>query len=152
MSEGEINSEIKAEEAPFIPSEPNPFWKKNAEKIVGESISSIEDTAKQFVTINGVLQGIYFHAIAFSDMKNTSFHSVLIYASPLVLWFLSLFFAVLVLFRNKYNININSSKISKKCFEKIVTGKYRLLWISGIFLVLSFAALIIAFLRYLSMV
>jgi hypothetical protein len=150
MTEGEVESEVLAEDAPFVPSEPNPFWKKNAEKIVGESISSIEDTAKQFVTINGVLQGIYFHAIAFSDMKSAPFHTVLIYALPMVLWFLSLFFAVLVLFRNKYKININSSEISKKSFEKIVVGKYTLLRVSGFFLVLSFAALIIAFSRYLS--
>jgi hypothetical protein len=140
------------EEYPVVINEPNPFWQKNAEKMVGESISSIEDTAKQFVTINGVLQGLYFHAFAFSDMKNAPYHTLLIYATPLVLWFLSLFFAVLVLFRNKYKININSSEISKKCFEKIVVGKYRLLWVSGFFLVLSFAVLILAFLRYLSMV
>lgn len=150
MTESEVENEVAADDTPFVPSEPNPFWKKNAEKIVGESVSSIEDTAKQFVAINGILQGIYFHAIAFSDMKNAPFHTVLIYASPLVLWFLSLLFAVLVLFRNKYNININSSEISKKSFEKIVIGKYRLLWISGLFLVLSFAALMIAFLRYLN--
>lgn len=152
MTKGEVDSGVVANDAPLVSSEPNPFWKKNAEKIVGESISSIEDTAKQFVTINGVLQGIYFHAIAFSDIKNAPFHSVLIYASPLTLWFLSLFFAVLVLFRKRYKININSSEISKNSFEKIVVGKYRLLWVSGFFLVLSFAALIIVFLRYLNIV
>ena len=135
MIENEVDSKVDAENIHDIPLEPNPFWKKNAEKIIGESISSIEDTAKQFVTISGVLQGIYFHAIAFSDLKNASFHTILIYVTPLVLWFLSLLFAVFVLFRNKYKININSSEISKQCFEKIVVGKYRLLWVSGFFLV-----------------
>jgi hypothetical protein len=72
MTEGEVDSGVVAEDAPFVYSEPNPFWKKNAEKIVGESVSGIEDTAKQFVTITGLLQGIYFHAIAFSDMKGAS--------------------------------------------------------------------------------
>jgi len=132
-----------------VPVEPNPFWKKNAEKIVGESISSMEDTAKQFVTITGLLQGVYFHAIAFSYIKTASSPSALIYAAPLVLWFLSLLFAVFVLYRNKYGININSSQDSKGKFEEIVVWKYRLLSVSGLFLVLSFAALILAFLRYL---
>src|SRR5665647_205137 len=136
----DIEIEINEEATPIVFNEPNPFWKQNAAKIVGESISSMEDTAKQFVTITGLLQGIYFHAIAFSDMKNSPCHSVLIYAAPLVLWFMSLLFAVLVLFRKRYKININSSQDSKEKFEKIVVWKYRMLWVSGMFLVLSFAA------------
>ncbi len=70
MTEGEIESGAGEEEIPFVSAEPNPFWKKNAEKLVGESISAVEDTAKQFVVVTGLLQGIYFHAIAFSDMKD----------------------------------------------------------------------------------
>ena len=149
MTEGEIGSGAGEEEIPFVPAEPNPFWKKNAEKLVGESISVVEDTAKQFVVVTGLLQGIYFHAIAFSDIKGASGYSILIYLAPLVLWFLSLVFAVMVLFRKRYEININSTSDSKKKFEEMVKIKYRYIRISGIFLVLSFVALAIAFLYYL---
>lgn len=137
------------EEAPVREAEPNPFWKQNAEKLVGESISSVEDTAKQFVIITGLLEGIYFHAITFSDVKSMEGGSVLIYAAPLVLWLISLIFAVMVLVRKKYGININSSRDSKEKFEKILEGKYQLIRISGVFLILSFVALTIALLHYL---
>lgn len=142
--------EIIEEEIPVVPVEPNPFWKQNAEKLVGESISSMEDSAKQFIAITGLLQGIYFHAITFSDIREGLRFSVLIYTAPLLLWLLSLVFAMLVLFRKKYGININSSRDSKENFEKIVAGKYKFIWISGVFLILSFVALIIAVLHYMN--
>lgn len=149
MTEGEVESGAGEEEIHFVPAEPNPFWKKNAEKLVGESISVVEDTAKQFVVVTGLLQGIYFHAIAFSDMKGAEGYSILIYLVPLVLWLLSLIFAVMVLLRKRYEININSTSNSKEIFEEIVKIKYRYIRISGFFLVLSFVALAVAVLHYL---
>ena len=109
----------------------------------------MEDTAKQFVTITGLLEGIYFHAIAFSDVKNVEGISVLIYAAPLVLWLASLIFALMVLVRKKYGININSSRKSKETFEEILEEKYKHIRISSVFLILSFVALIIALLHYM---
>jgi len=149
MTEGEVESGAGEEDIPYVPAEPNPFWKKNAEKIVGESISVVEDTAKQFVVVTGLLQGIYFHAIAFSDIKQAEGYSVLIYLAPLVLWLLSLLFAVMVLFRKRYEININSTRDSKKKFEDMVKIKYRYIRISGSFLILSFVALAIVIFHYL---
>jgi len=149
MTACEIEIGAVAEDIRSVPAEPNPFWKKNAEKIVGESISIVDDTAKQFVAITGLLQGIYFHAITFSDMKGAKGYSTLIYMAPLVLWFLSLIFALIVLLRKRYKININSTSDSKEKFEEMVNIKYRYIQISGVFLVLSFVALAIAILRYL---
>lgn len=146
---GEEAESENDEEIPVVLTEPNPFWKQNAEKLIGESISSVEDTAKQFVTITGLLEGIYFHAIMFSDLKNVEGISVLIYAAPLVLWFASLIFAVKVLVRKKYDININSSRKSKETFEEILEEKYKLIRRSSVFLILSFMALIIALLHYM---
>ncbi|AKB46980.1 hypothetical protein MSKOL_1203 [Methanosarcina sp. Kolksee] len=149
-TEGEVESGAGERNIPLVPVEPNPFWKKNAEKLVGESISVVEDTAKQFVVVTGLLQGIYFHAIAFSDMKGAEGYSILVYLAPLVLWLLSLIFAVMVLFRKRYEININSTRDSKEKFEDMVKIKYRYIRISGFLLILSFVALAIAFLHYLS--
>ena len=55
MNGEEAESETD-EEIPVETAEPNPFWKQNAEKLVGESISSVEDSAKQFIAITGLLQ------------------------------------------------------------------------------------------------
>lgn len=151
MTEEEVESGTGEEEIPYFSAELNPFWKKNAEKLVGESISVVEDTAKQFVVVTGLLQGIYFHAIVFSDIKGEDGYSVLIYLAPFVLWLLSLIFAVMVLFRKRYEININSTSNSKEVFEDMVKIKYRYIRISGFFLVLSFVSLAAAFLHYLDM-
>jgi uncharacterized membrane protein len=129
MTGEEAESETDIEEIPVVPTEPNPFWKQNAEKLVGESISSVEDTAKQFVTVTGLLEGIYFHAITFSDVRHMEGSSVLIYVAPLILWLLSLIFAVMVLIRKKYDLNINSSRDSKEKFGKI--GRVRELLINS---------------------
>lgn len=152
-SEGLIGEAPRSESdeggIPVVTTESNPFWKQNAEKLVGESISSVEDTAKQFVTVAGLLEGIYFHAITFSDIRHEVGISILIYVAPLVLWLLCLIFAMMVLFRKKYEININSSRDSKEKFETILKRKYQLLQISGVFLIISFVALIIAVLHYM---
>lgn len=137
-------------EPPIIPVEPNPFWRENAQKLVGESISTIEDVAKQLIAVNSLLEGIYFHAIAFSDLKPVLTNTTAaIYLAPILLWLLSLVFAVLTLAPKAYSININSSRDSKERFEEIVAKKHGMLKISEVFLILSFIALFAAVAHYL---
>ncbi len=137
-------------EPPIIPIEPNPFWRENARKLVGESISTIEDVAKQLIAVNSLLEGIYFHAIAFSDVKPILTGWIAgIYLAPILLWLLSLVFAVLTLAPKAYGININSSRDSKETFEEIVAKKHGMLKISEAFLILSFLALFAAVAHYL---
>ena len=138
------------EEVPEIPIEPNPFWRENAKKLVGESIYSIEEVAKQLILVNSLLEGIYFHAITSSDIKTVlNGWTAVIYIGPVVLWLLSLISAILVLSPSKYNININSTSDSKEIFDKILSNDYRMLKISEISLVASFIAIIITTWHYL---
>ena len=118
---------------------------------MGESISTIEDVAKQLIAVNSLLEGIYFHAITFSDVKPvmTSTWITVIYLSPIFLWLMSLVFAVLTLSPNAYKININSSSASKETFEEIVSKKHGMLKVSEVFLILSFIALMVALAHYL---
>lgn len=139
------------DEPPIITPEPNPFWRENAQKLVGESISTIEEVAKQLIAVNSLLEGIYFHAITFSDVKPaiaTTWIAV-IYLAPIFLWLMSLVFAVLTLSPNVYKININSSSASKETFEEIVSNKHGMLKVSGFFLIISFVALMVAMGHYL---
>lgn len=140
-------------EPPIIHVEPNPFWRENARKLVGESISTIEDVAKQLIAVNSLLEGIYFHAIAFSDVKPVLTNSTAaVYLAPILLWLLSLVFAVLTLAPKAYSININSSRDSKERFEEIVSKKHVMLkWSEG-FLIVSFIALMFAVAHYLFVV
>ena len=117
---------------------------------MGESISSVEGAAKQLIAVNSLLEGIYFHAITFSDLKPQMSESIAaLYLAPIALWLFSLIFAVLTLFPKSYGININSSSDSKKTYEEIASKKHWRLKISGFFLILSFVALMIALAHYL---
>jgi hypothetical protein len=139
------------DEPPIVPTKLNPFWKKNAEKLVGESVSIIEDVAKQIIVVTSLLEGLYFHAITFSDLRGSlSGGMVWVYLSPIALWLASLFFAMWTLLPEAHEININSTRSSKEVFEKIVSEKHLRLKIAEAFLLASFLPLMIAVYYYLT--
>lgn len=139
------------DEPPVIVPKPNPFWKENARKLVGESISTIGAVAKQIIVVAGLLEGLYFHAITFSDLRGSlSGGMVWVYLSPIVLWLASLFFAMWTLLPEAREININSTRSCKKTFENIVSEKHLRLMISEALLLASFLPLIVAVYYYLT--
>ena len=122
-----------------LPVAPDPnlkFWKDTAKGLLGESIKSIEETAKQIIGVAGILEGLYFHAIAFSDVRGTlnSPWQVILFLAPLAVWLASLSLAVLVFFPRTYDTNISSWRESRTTFEQIVVYKHRMLKTAGIFL------------------
>jgi hypothetical protein len=138
-------------EPPVVPVRLNPFWKENARKLVGESISTIEDVAKQIIVVTSLLEGLYFHAIAFSDLRGVlNGDLLLVFLAPIVLWIMSLFFAMLTLLPKAHRININATSSSKETFEKIVSEKHLLLIASEAFLLASFLPLLFAVYYYLT--
>ena len=140
-----------SDEPPVIVAEPNPFWKENAKKLVGESISTIEGVAKQIVVVTSLLEGLYFHAITFSDLRGSlSGSMLLVYLAPIVLWLASLFFAMWTLSPKAHDININSSRDSKETFEDIVSEKHLKLKVAEALLLSSFLPLLIAVYYYLT--
>ncbi len=141
------------EEPPMTSSEPNPFWRENAQRLVSESISTIEEVAKQLIAVNSILEGIYFAAITFSEIKPILTNiTAAIYLAPILFWILSLVFAVLTLSPKSYAININSSRDSKERFNEIISKKHAMLVWSEIFLILSFIAIFTAVAHYLLVV
>jgi uncharacterized membrane protein len=139
------------DEPPVIPPKPNPFWKENAKRLVGESVSTIEDVAKQLIVVTSLLEGLYFHAITFSDLRGSlSGWLIFVYIAPIVLWLTSLFFAMWTLLPEAHEININSTRSSKETFEDIVTVKHLRLMISEAFLLASFLPLLAAVYYYLA--
>ena len=128
--------EVTAEPPVFVP-EPNPFWKKNAENLVGESISSMADVAKQIIVVTSLLEGLYFHAITFSDLRGMlDGGQLLVYLMPIAPVAPGL-------------DDINSSHESKQTFEEIVNTKYYRLKMAEVFLIASFLPLMIATYCYL---
>jgi hypothetical protein len=138
-------------EPPTIIPEPDPFWRENAKKLVEGSVDTLDSMAKQLIVLVSLLEGLYFHAIAFSDLRGTlSGQLIWFYIAPIALWMASLLFAVLTLFPKAYNINIGSSRNSKETYELIVSMKHFRLKIAAAFLVLSFLPLMVAVYYYLN--
>jgi len=143
---------LSDEELPIAPDPNLKFWKDTAKGLLGESVKSIEETAKQIVGVAGILEGLYFHAIAYSDVRGklASGWLVLLYVMPLAFWLGSLLAALLVFFPRTYASNISSWRESKAAFERIVTYKHAVLKIAGLFLVLGALALFAAMGAYLA--
>jgi hypothetical protein len=126
------------------------FWRDNAKSMLGSSIESIESAAKQLIAICGILEGIYFHAITYSDIRGwIGTVEGIFYLAPLVLWLVSILFAVLVFSPRVYETNIASSRESKETFTKIVSFKHRMLKTSQFVFFISFIFLMIAMGLYL---
>jgi len=87
-----------SDEEPPVAVDPNlKFWKDTAKGLLGESIKSIEETAKQLIAVAGILEGLYFHAIAYSNVRGKLDSGLfLLYLAPLIFWLGSLFFGLLV--------------------------------------------------------
>ncbi len=142
---------LSDEELPVAPDPNLKFWKDTAKGLLGESIKSIEGTAKQIIGVAGILEGLYFHAIAYSDIRGQlGGVGLLLYLLPLLLWLGSLLAALLVFFPRTYASNISSWRESKDAFERIVTYKHAMLKVAGGFLVLGAVALFAAMGAYLA--
>lgn len=138
-----------------LPVAPNPnlkFWKDTTRRLLGESIKSIEEAAKQIIGVAGILEGLYFHAIAYSDIRGSlyGFLLVVLYVLPLALWLVSLGCAILVFFPRTYDINISSWRESKAAFERILAHKHDMLKWAGLFLFLGVLFLFVAMGAYLA--
>src|SRR5687767_8579567 len=86
------------------------FWRETGRELVKDSIKTIDETARQITTVAGILVGLYFHAISFSDIRGAlSGGRIWIYVLPLVLLVFSLMVSFIVFFPEHYRLNILSS-------------------------------------------
>ena len=51
------------------PRQEDVLWKTTILEMAKESISSIEESAKHLIAAASFLEGVYFHAISFADLK-----------------------------------------------------------------------------------
>lgn len=136
---------------PIIVPEPDPFWRENAKKLVEGSVDTLDRMAKELIALVSLLEGLYFHAITFSDLRETlGGWLIWFYLAPIALWMASLLSAVWSLFPKTYNINFGSSRNSKEIYEQIVSKKHFRLKIAAFLLVISFLPLMVAIYYYLN--
>lgn len=138
-------------EPPTIVPEPDPFWRENAKKLVEGSIDTLDSMAKELIALISLLEGLYFHAITFSDLRGTlTGWLIWSYIFPIALWMIGLLFALWALFPRTYSINTGSSRNAKEIYEQIVSKKHFRLRIAAILLVFSFLPLMISVYYYLN--
>jgi hypothetical protein len=135
-----------------VVDETRKFWHEVARETVKNSAATIEETAKQLIGIVGILEGLYFHAITFGDLRGqvTEFLPLLAYLAPLIFWTFSLLSAGLIFIPRVYKLNINSSEAAEKMHEAVVPRKYFFLTLSLAWLVIGAVFLVVAVGVYLS--
>ena len=127
------------------------FWLDTARNAAKESVSALEEAAKQLIAITSLSQGIYFAAISFGDVKKAlpqfasaqqlaiTFALVL----PLVCWVVALAFAILVFKPETYHTNLDSPDLARETYQAIVAYKHRQLRCAHVALVIGFVLLIV---------
>jgi hypothetical protein len=138
------------------PSAMDRFWLETARSVSKESIKALEEAAKQLISITSLTQGIYFAAISFSDLKKAlvvqDWHGwllVLLFASPIIVWLISLAFAVSVFAPETYKTNLQSPDMAKEMLQEIVAYKHKQLKSAHMALLVGFVLLVVNIIVYL---
>ncbi len=136
----------KPRDAQSVTDETRAFWREVARETVKGSTAAIDETAKQLIAITAILEGLYFHAITFADLRGqvTELLPLLAYLAPLIFWTFSLIAAGLVFFPKVYTMNLNSSEAAKTLHEVSVRRKYQCLMLSLVWLVVGAMGLVVA--------
>ena len=135
-----------------VVDETRKFWHSIAQDTIKNSASVIEETARQVIAVVAILEGLYFHAIAYSDLRGQQLGiwSILTYIGPLIFWLFSVVSASLVFFPRLYKLNIISSEAAKALHEDVVHRKYLFLILSLVWIMTGAMILIVALAVYLT--
>jgi len=134
------------------PSSTDIFWRDTLRRVVHESIGRIEGASRQIIAITSFLEGIYFAAISFSEVRGAlSGWTVGLFLLPIALWLVSLFFAIRVFVPRLYETNLRSPDIAEETYLAIVAYKQENLQRAHWVLLVSFAVLLVDVWVYLRM-
>jgi len=145
-----MNDEI-IEEGIALTSE-DEFWMCKMREMTANAVKSVEEAAKQLIAMITLIGGIYGAVLAFSGIKEIpkgSLWAVLFYASPILLWLVSLFFALRVFKTQTYHYYSNSPDSAEAMFKNIRDFKYRNLNWSHFFVCVSFLVVAVGIMHWL---
>ncbi len=134
------------------PAPADVFWKDIILDIAKSSISSIEESAKQLIAAASFLEGVYFHAISFADLKIVfgsvkyyDYHWLIttLFSLPILLWFIVLACATLVLTTKTYTVHPEEPEDARRVFEQIASTKQHWLMRGLYVLMVSFVVLFV---------
>jgi hypothetical protein len=134
------------------------FWLETARTAVRESVASLEEAAKQLIGAVTLVEGIYFAAISFSDLRKVMAVQgteanlrIVLFVSPIVLWLVCLFFAVRVFTPKNYETNLSSPQLAEQLYQDLVSYKHRNLKRAYWALLAGFVPLVVAVVYYLKL-
>ncbi len=136
------------------------FWKNTVLELAKESIASIEESARHLIVAASFLEGVYFHAISFADLKPmfemtryASLHwlLVLLFSAPILLWLMVLLFAIRALTTKSYTVHPDDPEDAKRIIDEIAGTKQR--WVvRGLWLLMgSFVLLFLNIFLFIGM-
>jgi hypothetical protein len=132
-------------------SEARAFWHETGKMMIRESITTIDGAARQVIAVSGILEGLYFHAVTFSDLRGQAGGwSLGLYLLPVALLLVSLIASLMVFLPDRYRLSFQSADACKLVHERVVKGKLRALRIASLFLILGVAAIMGAVALYLA--
>ncbi|MGV8175745.1 MAG: hypothetical protein ACP5OU_08605 [Methanothrix sp.] len=137
-------------------TEMDEFWLETARAAVQESVSSLEEAAKQLIGAVTLVEGIYFAAVSWSDMKTimavagwSAFFRIALFVSPIVLWLACLFFATRVFTPETYQTNLSSPDLAEQFHRNLVRYKHENLKKAHSALLAGFGLMLAAVVYYL---
>ena len=123
-----------------------------------ESISSIEESANHLIAAASFLEGVYFHAISFADLKIMfgsaryfDYHWLLVFlfSLPVLLWFIVIGCAAMVLITKAYTVHPEEPEDAKRVIEDMANSKHRWLMRGLYVLMASFVVLFLDIVLFL---
>jgi hypothetical protein len=133
-----------------LTQETRAFWRQVGRTMVQESIPTLDETARQIIGVAGILEGLYFHAITYGELRErVAGGTALVFLAPVFLLLLTLVAAVGVFFPDRYRVNVHSSEGCRKTYERVVASKLRLVKFASACLVLGMGGILGAVLVYL---
>jgi hypothetical protein len=135
------------------------FWLETGRDGVREALSKQEGASKQIISITSALQAIYFATLSFSDLKKVlltqNIHGglliivVALFVSPIIIWLLSLGFAVRVAVPVTKTVNLESPSQLGNLYIKSVNYKSKYLGLAHKTLVWGFVPLVVNIVIYM---
>ena len=59
---------VEPEKPDELAQETRAFWREVGKDLVRSSVETLDNTARQIIAVAGILEGLYFHGIAFTDL------------------------------------------------------------------------------------
>ena len=142
-----------------IEEELDSFWLQMGQDNVKNTINRQEDAAKQLISLTSVVEAIYFAAISFSDLKTALTSQnipcsqliifVAFFVSPIILWLISLGFAIRVAVPVTKIADLKSPRQLGDLYVETVTYKSKYLRLAHVALVLGFVPLAVNIVIYI---